>query len=75
MVTISDKEIAKLYQISEEHVQEYVSWDVEAGMIIEVHSRSTYYLTFQGLQVLCQMNPSSLEEESLKKRSVDTSCK
>lgn len=75
MVTISDKEIAKLYQISEEHVREYVRWDVKAGMIIEVHSRSTYYLTFQGLHVLCQMNPSSLEEEPLKKRQVHNPCK
>lgn len=49
MVTISDAAIARIYGVPEKNIREYVRQDTEAGMIIEVRFRSTYYLTFLGL--------------------------
>lgn len=57
-VTLSDAEIAKRCGISTECVRNYIERDIEAGMLFENRTNSTYYLTFLGLDVLQKKRPA-----------------
>ena len=56
-VTLSHEEIARRCGISADCVREYIEQDIEAGMLFENRSNSTYYLTFLGLDVLQKKGP------------------
>jgi len=56
-VTLADAEIAKRCGISVERVRNYIEQDIEAGMLFENRTNSTYYLTFLGLDVLQKKGP------------------
>ena len=60
-LTISNADLARIYEISEEEVRSYVNHDVEAGLCIEDRAHSTYYLTFLGLRALYHEMESSLQ--------------
>lgn len=51
-VTISEKEIAKLYGITLEEVWEYIQKDLQGKMIQWMRSSSTFYLSPRGFEFL-----------------------
>ena len=48
-ITITEKEISQRLNLPEKVVRDYINHDIEVGMIFEVRSCSTYYLTYKGL--------------------------
>lgn len=53
-VTLTIEEIAKHYDISIEKAKENLKGDINAGLVIEHQTYSSYYLTFEGLRALCK---------------------
>lgn len=51
-VTISEREIAKLYGVTISEVREYIRKDVQAKMVLWEHSSSTFYLALRGFGFL-----------------------
>lgn len=51
-VTLTENQIAQRLGIPKHLVREYIDHDIQAGMIFEVKSYSSYYLTYQGLGAL-----------------------
>lgn len=51
-VTISQKEIAKLYGITIEDVREYIQKDLQAKMIFWERSSPTFYVVSRGFEFL-----------------------
>lgn len=52
VVFLSEREIAQRCGISEKFVRKSIEHDVNAGMLVESRTNSSFHLTFRGLEAL-----------------------